>query len=101
MPAEPGIGEDDMGDDGEGQEHDDRHGHRSDAALPPPDVVFVKAADRAAAGDQQGGAAERRQPAESHDEGRHLEPGDREALQPAAENADDRGDDHRGKPAIA
>ena len=41
----------------------------------------VEAADRAAAGEQQRGAAERRHAAERHDEGRHLQPRDGEALQ--------------------
>ena len=79
LPAVARVAQHDMGEDGEGEEDDDRHRHLpEDAALAPPDEIRVEAADRPAAGEEQRRAAEHRHAAERHDEGRHLEPGDGE-----------------------
>ena len=51
----------------------------------------IEAADRSAAGEQQRRAAKHRHAAERHDEGRHLEPGDREALERSRREADSDG----------
>ena len=70
-------------------------------ALAPPDEVRVEAADRAAGGEEQRRAAEDRHAAERHHEGRHLEPGDGEALQEAAGQPDGDRRERRELPAIA
>ena len=57
-------------------------------ALAPPDEVRLEAADRAAGGEEQRRAAEDRHAAERHHEGRHLQPGDGEALEIAAGEPD-------------
>ena len=72
-----------------------------DLALAPPGERRLEAADRAAGGEQQRRAAKDRHAAERHDEGRHLQPGDREALQTAAGEADRDRRERRQRPAVA
>ena len=71
-----------------GKEDDDRDRHRTDLALAPPGERGLETGNRPAGCEQQRCAAERRHAAEGHHEGGHLEPGDRQALEVAAGEAD-------------
>ena len=101
LPAIARVAQDDVSDEGRQQKDDDGHGNRSDLPLPPPGERRLKARYRAAGGEKQGRAAERRHAAKRHHEGRHLEPGDGEALEVAAGEPDS-GRRQRGQaPAVA